>query len=82
MNYTEIIKVPQRVKASFFNLDCVLSVCKNKWDGVNYTINAVSPLGTVALKAYPGDYLCKRQDGSWVRISSWDTVALEELHKR
>ncbi len=80
MNYTEIIKVPKRMKASFFYLDCVLSVCKSAHEGISYIIDAVSPLGSVALKAYPGDYLCKQQDGSWVRISSWDTVALEELH--
>ena len=80
MNYTQIIKVPKRVKTSFFYLDCVLSACKSAQDGISYIIDAVSPLGTVALMAYPGDYLCKRGDGSWGRISSWDTLALEELH--
>ena len=79
MEYTRIIKVPKTVSPELFSLDCVHNVCKCLPEGISYTVDAVSPLGNVALKAYPGDFLCELRDGSWMRISSWDIVSIGKM---
>ena len=80
MEYNQIIKVPETLSPSLFNLSCVHDVSKCQPEGLSYTIDAISPFGNIALKAYPGDYLCQQHNGTWVRISSWDSMSIEELN--
>ena len=82
-NYRQIIRVPDKITRHFFSLKCVLAAGKSSLDdSTSYTVDAMTPRGDVALKAYPGDYLCEKHDGGWVRVSSWDTAAIEQLQTR
>ena len=66
LRLTQAIQVPEKMSASFFELDCIVSAIKY-CGNVHYIVRAQNQTRQIA---QPGDWLCQHQDGTWEGINN------------
>lgn len=61
LRLTQAIQVPEKMSASFFELDCIVSAIKY-CGNVHYIVRAQNQTRQIA---EPGDWICQHLDGTW-----------------
>ena len=61
LRLTQAIQVPEKMSASFFELDCIVSAIKY-CGNVYYIVRAQNQTRQIA---EPGDWICQHLDGTW-----------------
>ena len=75
----KIYEVTEDVGYIFSHLDCCKSVVKTASGGVRYNIEERQ--GGEYFSVRPGELLCQREDGSWLRMSKAEYEDYDKVMK-